>query len=170
MILKKNITLCGMPGSGKSTVGKHLAERLKCAFVDLDAFIEANESRSISDIFQKDGEPAFREMEMRYLSLLLRQEPAIIALGGGALSSEKLFELVVQKSDLIYLDASMPTLVARLSKERMNRPLLSGADWKEKLAQLELLRTPVFEKARMTADGEQNVNHIVEQIEKQLLK
>lgn len=170
MILKIHITLCGMPGSGKSTVGKHLAERLQCTFVDLDALIEALESRLISDIFQQDGEAAFREMEMRYLSLLLLQAPSIIALGGGALTSEKLFELVDQKSDLIYLAVSKQTLVTRLNKERTSRPLLSRADWQEKLAELELMRTPVFEKAKMKVDGEQTVNDIVEQIEKQLLR
>ncbi len=168
MILKKHIALCGMPGSGKSTVGKHLAERLQCAFVDLDAFIEENEQMSISEIFEGKGEAAFRDMEMRYLSLLLRQEPAIIALGGGALTSERLFKLANEHSNLVYLSVELPTLIFRLKDERSERPLLSAPEWEGRLAELEQTRRTVFERVKWKMDGEMTVEEIVEHIVKQV--
>jgi shikimate kinase len=168
MILKKHITLCGMPGSGKSTVGKHLAKRLKTKFVDLDAFVEENEQMTIPEIFKGKGEAAFREMEMRYLSLLLRQEPAIIALGGGALASEGLFELASELSDLVYISVELPTLIFRLKDERAVRPLLSAPEWEGRLAELEQSRRPVFERVKWKIDGEMTVEEIVERIVKQV--
>jgi shikimate kinase len=168
MILKKHITLCGMPGSGKSTVGKHLAERLETNFVDLDAFIEENEQMFIPEIFKGKGEAVFREMEMRYLSLLLRQEPAIIALGGGALTSERLFDLADELSDMVYLSVGLPTLIFRLKDERTGRPLLSAPEWEGRLAELEQSRRPVFERVKWKMDGEMTVEEIIEHIVKQL--
>lgn len=168
MKLSKHIALCGMPGSGKSTVGKQLARRLQCPFVDLDELIEEEEGMSISEIFRTKGEAAFREMELRYLSLLLQGAPAIIALGGGALSTQKLFELLARDANLIYLSVPIQVLVDRLKNERALRPLLANEDWQERLLDLEQRRKPIFEKAPTRIDGAQNVEIVVENIIKQL--
>jgi len=81
--VKRHVVLIGLPGSGKSTVGRLVAERLGAAFVDIDAIIERREGRPIALIFAEKGEAAFREMERKEMETTLAAEPAVIAPGGG---------------------------------------------------------------------------------------
>jgi shikimate kinase len=170
MKINKHIVLCGMPGSGKSTVGRLLSEYLDLPFVDLDAFIEVEEKSSIPQIFSTRGEAAFREMELRYLSLALKKCPSIIALGGGALSSRQLLDLVLANSFPVYLSVELQVLIERLKNERHDRPLLNMDNWEKRLEELEGRRKPIFEQLEIRVDGGEDPKTVIEHIVKQLDK
>lgn len=116
-------------GSGKSTVGKILADALGLAFVDLDEEIVREEGRSIPEIFTSVGEAGFREIEFRVLKKVLGSRGAfILALGGGTVTLPRSAVLVREKTLCIWLQASPEELWARLRDEASGRPLLSGMD------------------------------------------
>ena len=81
--MKRHVLLIGLPGSGKSAVGRLVAEKLQAGFVDIDAIVERREGRPITMIFAEKGEAAFREMERKEVETTLAGEPAVIAPGGG---------------------------------------------------------------------------------------
>jgi shikimate kinase len=99
------IFLCGMPGAGKSTVGKLLAEMRGSPFLDLDLEIERFAGKSIPAIFQSEGEAHFRRLESLCLQDALSLSEGVIALGGGALESERNLELLKENGALVYLQS-----------------------------------------------------------------
>ena len=121
------ITLTGFMGSGKTTVGKVLADFLGCPFMDLDDLVVKKAGKSIPDIFAQDGEPAFRELEARLLRQTVAkyaESTAVLALGGGAVLAPASAALLHEKTVCIYLRATLDTLLARLEGETAGRPLL----------------------------------------------
>jgi shikimate kinase len=140
----KRIVLMGPPGSGKSTVGKALADHLSLEFLDTDALIEQSTGKSITDIFVVDSEPVFRAIELETLASVLNSEGAIVSLGGGAPISEEA-QALISKSDshVIFLDVSLSTAAPRVGFNR-DRPLLLGnprAQWQALSDQ----RRPIYE-------------------------
>ena len=121
------ITLTGFMGSGKTTVGKVLADFLGCPFMDLDDLVVKKAGKSIPDIFAQDGEPAFRELEAQILRKTVAkyaESTAVLALGGGAVLAPASAALLHEKTVCIYLRATLDTLLARLEGETAGRPLL----------------------------------------------
>ena len=121
------ITLTGFMGSGKTTVGKVLADFLGCPFMDLDDLVVKKAGKSIPEIFAQDGEPAFRELEARLLRQTVEkyaESTAVLALGGGAILAPASAALLRDKTVCIYLRATLDTLLARLEGETAGRPLL----------------------------------------------
>ena len=136
--------LIGAPGSGKSTVGKALANHLNLPFVDTDALIEEKAGKKITDIFVVDGEDVFRALEFETLKEVLQMETAVISLGGGAPIAPAAQE-VIRNSDsiVIFLDVSLATAAPRVGFNR-DRPLLLGnprAQWQALSDQ----RRPIYE-------------------------
>lgn len=134
------IFLVGMPGSGKTTIGKQVASRLMIDFVDLDAEIEKSEQKSIADIFSQQGEAQFRVVEAR----LLREWAAspgsfVMATGGGAPCFHQGMEILNQYGLSIFLDCPVSTLVERVRTNR-ERPLLFASDIEELKGKLEKIR------------------------------
>jgi shikimate kinase len=131
------VFLIGMPGSGKTTLGRQLAEHLGVDFVDLDQEIEKAEGKSISDIFNQQGEDAFRIQESRLLrewaSSLL---PFVMATGGGAPCFHKGMEVINEFGISVYLDCPVPELIARV-KRNQERPLLLTSDENDLRVKLE---------------------------------
>ncbi|MBG9793885.1 shikimate kinase [Paenibacillus dendritiformis] len=122
----RSIVLIGFMGTGKSTVGARLAERLQLRFRDLDEEIVRRTGQSIPEIFAERGEAYFREQEGQILSLLLEEEvPQIIATGGGAVLREENRKLMQEQATVIHLTAQEATIVDRVRQDR-NRPLLQG--------------------------------------------
>ena len=122
------ITLTGFMGSGKTTVGKVLADFLGCPFMDLDDLIVKKAGKSIPEIFAQDGEPAFRQLEARLLRQTVEkytENTVVLALGGGAVTAPASAALLHEKSVCIYLRATLETLLARLEGETAGRPLLN---------------------------------------------
>ena len=122
------ITLTGFMGSGKTTVGKVLADFLGCPFMDLDDLIVKKAGKSIPEIFAQDGEPAFRQLEARLLRQTVEkytENTVVLALGGGAVTTPASAALLREKTVCIYLRASLDTLLERLQGETAGRPLLN---------------------------------------------
>ncbi|MBR6882219.1 MAG: shikimate kinase [Bacteroidales bacterium] len=145
------ITLCGFMGSGKTTVGKVLADFLGCPFLDLDDLVVKKAGKSIPEIFAEDGEPAFRVMEAQVLRKTVEkyaESTAVLALGGGAVMTPASASLLHGKTDCIYLRATLETLSARLEGETAGRPLADDS-----LAARLAEREPVYEEtAHVTVD------------------
>ena len=118
------IFMTGMMGAGKSTVGKSLANLLNMTFVDLDEEISNFARMSITDIFSQYGESHFRNLEFEALERACLSNNSIISLGGGALCSQSSWNIVPSNAHVIWLKASMETLLNRLKEDRM-RPLLA---------------------------------------------
>jgi shikimate kinase len=137
------IVLVGVPGAGKSTVGKLLAKELKFHFFDSDQVIEARAGKSVSDIFTQDGEPAFRQIEHDVIADLLDSADSVVALGGGSLGNEET-RSNVKKATVVWLVAGLAQAVDRVGMNR-NRPLLLG-NVRGQLADLMAAREPLYKE------------------------
>lgn len=122
----KHIYIYGPPGSGKSSLGKMLADELEMPFVDLDKTIVEVNGKSIPEIFQQEGEAGFRTKELAAIVEASKTQPSIISLGGGALLSPAACDVVSQTGQVICLDAGLDTILQRLNHESSGRPLLAG--------------------------------------------
>ncbi|MEM7695899.1 MAG: shikimate kinase [Pseudomonadota bacterium] len=143
---RRSIVLVGLPGAGKSSVGKRLAARLKLPFVDADSEIERAAGMAIAEIFKTHGEAAFREGETRVIARLLTDQIQVIATGGGAFMSPATRAAVAGNGISVWLDASTDVLVSRIEK-RNHRPLFHNVDPREKLLELRAARDPFFAEA-----------------------
>jgi shikimate kinase len=126
-MLDRPLILTGFMGAGKSSVGRLLAGKLGCPFIDLDAEIVAMAGRSINEIFAKDGEAAFRFLESACLEHALRRGLAVIATGGGAVIADSNRTLMRATGVVVNLTASFGRIVERLSGAA-DRPLYAGDD------------------------------------------
>lgn len=124
--INSSLFLYGPPGSGKTTVGKHLAENLNLPFYDLDEEIVESVGRSIIEIFNSDGEGVFRDIESCHLSQIIQETPVVVALGGGTLLDVDNRSLVERAGDVLVLDVEGDTLFDRLESDGNQRPLLAG--------------------------------------------
>lgn len=141
-----NVILCGMMGSGKTTVSYALAKLLGFERVDTDECI-VNHYGKIADIFERLGEEYFREVETQITEELSQKDRLVISTGGGLVLREKNVELLKKSGLIVYLCASIPTLVERLSTDK-DRPLLKTEEGLEKrLISLMRERAPIYEKA-----------------------
>ena len=122
-----NIVIVGLMGVGKSTVGKELSERINSKFYDTDKEIEKETEKSITEIFELSGEKYFRKKEVEILSKVIK-EKAIIATGGGIIENNQNYELLNSHKYVIFLDASVNTILEHLSNDKQNRPLLSKSN------------------------------------------
>lgn len=163
------IVLVGMPGSGKSSIGRRLAQRLGIKFADVDAHIEqAANGMSIADIFAKHGEPEFRALEARVIARLLDQGQTVMATGGGAFMNDETRERVCARGISIWLSAEIDVLLRRV-KRKNDRPLLRGDNPESVLKRLLAERAPTYAEADITVISrdvphEEVVDTIVEAI------
>ncbi len=163
-----NIILCGFMGSGKTTVGKRLATLTGRVFVDMDAEIEQRAGKSISEIFARDGEPAFRQLEQEVCLDLARRSGLVIATGGGALLSPANREALAASGIIVLLQISPETVMDRLERDT-TRPLLAGENKEDRIRQLLAQRLPVYQAAaHLVVDGEQAPDAVARQIAKQI--
>jgi shikimate kinase len=147
------IALVGLMGSGKSTVGARLAAALKRRFVDADAEIEAAASMTVTEIFERYGEPEFRALERRVIARLLSEGDVVIATGGGAFMDPQTRALMRERAVSVWLRADLDLLMKRVGK-RGGRPLLQTADPRAVMADLMAKRYPVYAEADLTVDSE----------------
>jgi shikimate kinase len=142
----KNIYLMGFMGTGKTTVGKMLAERLNRPFIDMDEEIEKRENKTISDIFDENGEQYFRELETVLLLELSQKGGMVIATGGGSIVTRGNLEIVRQNGILFALMASPEEILKRTTGNN-DRPLLNVSDEFDTIKQLLFERAPFYAKA-----------------------
>jgi shikimate kinase len=125
---RRAIVLVGMPGSGKSSIGRRLAPKLDMDFVDADTeIVKAANGMTIPEIFAKHGEPEFRSLEARVIGRLLEEKPSVIATGGGAFMNADTRSAARKNGISIWLKAEIPVLLRRV-KRKNDRPLLRGDD------------------------------------------
>lgn len=148
------ISLIGMPGGGKSTVGRELARRLDWPFADADKEIERRAGCSIAMLFEREGEDAFRSLEADVLASLIEEIPSVIATGGGAVLRIANRELLRTHTRCIYLRARPEFLWKRLRRDR-RRPLLQVPDPQSRLHEMSVEREPLYrETASIIVDIE----------------
>src|SRR5215470_11226525 len=151
------IVLVGMMGAGKSTIGRRLAARLRLPFVDADTEIEAAAGMTIPEIFERHGEPHFRDGEARVIARLLDGGPVVLATGGGAFMREETRARIAAKAVSIWLRAD-PDIIMRRVRRRADRPLLQTADPAATINRLLGEREPVYQHADLTI-GSRDVPH-----------
>lgn len=140
---KRTIVLVGLMGAGKSTVGKRLAARLHVPFVDADHEIETAAGMTIPEIFERFGEPHFRDGERRVITRLIDGAPKVLATGGGAFMHPETRQLILDRATAIWLDADIAVLAERVGR-RDDRPLLRDRDPYETLSALAEIRNPIY--------------------------
>ena len=149
--VSKSIVLVGMMGAGKTAVGKKLAKRLDIPFLDADHEIEAAADATVSEIFARHGEAAFRDGERRVIARLLEGPRAVIATGGGAFMNAETRAQVKAQGVSVWLRAGLETLVKRTAR-RDTRPLLRDGNPREILERLMAERHPVYAEADIVID------------------
>jgi shikimate kinase len=147
----RTITLVGLMGSGKSSVGKRLAQVLDLPFRDADDEVETAAGRSIPEIFDQLGEPAFRDGERRVIARLLEGPPIVLATGGGAFMNAETRELIKTRSVSVWLKADLPILAKRVARKE-SRPLLTGKDPMAVLTEQAAVRYPAYAQADITVE------------------
>jgi len=151
--LRRSVVLVGMMGSGKTAVGRSLAQRLGAAFTDSDAAIEEAAKATIHEIFARDGEPFFRDREAEVIARLLSGPPLVLATGGGAYLAKRNRQAISAAGLAVWLDADLDTLWDRV-RHKESRPLLRTPDPRATLADLLERRLPVYRLAEMTVRTE----------------
>jgi shikimate kinase len=161
----KIISIIGLMGVGKTTIGAKLAESLGCYFIDCDEEIEDLEKKSIVEIFEEKGEKYFREVEKKViLDILKRDESIVLALGGGAFLDEQSRKILLEKSLVIWLKAPIDVVLHRIGKKN-NRPLLNNVDKRSVLQKLINEREPIYSMADIAIDSSQgNYEFVIEKI------
>lgn len=149
-----HVILVGLPGSGKTTVGRAVADRLDRPFVDLDEEIERREGESIGQIFGERGEAYFRQRERQLTEELRACGGMIVSPGGGWVSNPGLVSLLRPPGRLIYLKVRPDTALERLGANRSLRPLLSRPDPLAELKRLHVARRAGYESADWVVDTE----------------
>ena len=147
----RTITLVGLMGSGKSSVGKRLAQALDLPFRDADDEVEMAAGCSIAEIFDQLGEPAFRDGERRVIARLLEGPPIVLATGGGAFMNAETRELIKTRSVSVWLKADLPILAKRVARKE-SRPLLTGKDPMAVLTEQAAVRYPAYAQADITVE------------------
>ena len=165
---KLNISLCGMMGSGKSSIGKILANKLDYKFIDVDKKIEIDVGKTIKKIFEEDGEEYFRYLEEKITINILEHKEAIISLGGGAIINKKIRNSIKKNSYNIYLNVDVEILTNRLQNSR-NRPLIYKKNLKQELNSLINIREKFYQKADLIIKNEKNLIVTTENIIKKII-
>lgn len=147
----KNIVLTGFMGTGKTEIGKILAERLKKQRLCLDDMIEWKVGKPIADIFTQDGEDYFRKIESEMVQTAARDKEVIIDAGGGAIINELNLKRLKETGIVFCLTASADAIFNR-TKNYKHRPLLNVPDPRKKIAQMLLTREKFYKKADYTID------------------
>ena len=163
------ISLIGLPGSGKSTVGRQLARRLQLPFFDSDHVIEQQIGCSIREYFEREGEDRFRDVEESVIDQLTQNPKCVLSTGGGVVLRPANRNHLRERGQVIYLNSSPDELFRRLRHD-VNRPLLQVADPLGRLRDLHAIRDPLYrETANFVIDtGRPSVSTLVNMIAMQL--
>ena len=134
--MRRTIVLIGMMGAGKTTTGVGLAQRLGIQFIDSDREIEKAEGLTTAEIFEKNGEEYYKEVEKKIIRKILNTtKPQVLSIGGNAYDNEDVRKMIKEKAISIFLDVDLDVLIKRVER-RNNRPLLEGKDKAEIMTQI----------------------------------
>ncbi len=166
---KKNICFMGLMGSGKTIIGKSMANICNLSFFDSDLEIENRYNLKINNIFEEYGEEYFREIEEKICMELLDYNNCVISLGGGSILSRKVREKVIKISYSIYLNTEISKLVKRL-KNTDKRPLLKNVNIEKKLIEILHLRKKYYGKANLIIENDFDQKSVINKILQKLKK
>ncbi len=165
-----NIYLVGFMGTGKTSVGRVLAEQKKWNFVDLDELIELQQQRRIVDIFAKYGEAYFRKIEKKALKQVATQDKFVVACGGGIVLDPQNIKLMKKTGTVVCLSANCETILKRVSSSTQ-RPILNVAKPRERIEHLLKMRAPYYAQAHAIIDTTGvSVKQVAAKISRKLLK
>lgn len=160
----RNIALIGFMGTGKTSAGRLVAEQLSFEFVDTDELIEGRAGKTITEIFQQDGEPAFRDMEKQLVAELAARSGMVISCGGGLAANQANLDSLKRHSLVVCLWASPEKIFARV-RHQTHRPLLHDADPLAKIKTLFAAREPFYRQADVIVNTElRSVKAVAQQI------
>jgi len=170
--MKTNIALIGFMGTGKTAVAEVLADRLDKLFVETDALIEKKAGKSIPDIFEQDGEIAFRELEIGIIKEIAENNDSVIACGGGVVLNKINIDRMRKKCIIINLKATPSVIAGRTSGDRGDRPLLAVTDRINQIKELLNYRRPFYQRAAdIEIDTSRlDINDVIEKIMGELEK
>ncbi len=145
--MKTNIALIGFMGTGKTVVGKALAQKLCKEFIELDAVIEKKAGKTIPEIFRQDGEIHFRELEIKAVGDVANKKNVVIACGGGIVLNTINIDRLKKGCVIIYLTAAPSVILKRTASDKAGRPLLNVADRAREIKKLLDYRRPFYTRA-----------------------
>ena len=168
--MKSSIALIGFMGTGKTAVGKALAERLGKEFIELDALIEKKAGKPIPEIFAQDGEIAFRELEIAAARAVAWRKNVVVACGGGIVLNRINIDRLKQEGVIVYLTATPGVIWKRVSRGAGGRPLLDVDNPRLRIQEMLKFRKPLYEHAAdiIIDTSKLDVNSVVEEIIKRL--
>ncbi len=161
-----NIILTGFMGTGKTTLGLLLAEKIGYQFVDTDALIEQQAGQTIAELFQTKGEAAFRKLESELVEELAQKEGLVIATGGGLVLDPKNVAILSESGQIICLTASPEEILARVSKQQDVRPLLQEEDPQAKIIELLQQRDSTYRQFPQLSTSKLSREELIERLVK----
>ncbi len=166
-MVNKNVIVYGLPGSGKTTVGKILSEKLGRFFIDTDKLIEETHRTEISNLFEKFGEEHFRNLESEAIERISKMQNLVISVGGGALTRKENIDFLKKNGIFVFLNSRIDVLFSRISEDD-SRPLLKGKSIQEKRKKLEKIYNERYELYKNLADiainSDQNLETVIAEI------
>lgn len=159
-----NIILTGFMGTGKTTLGLLLAKRVDYEFIDTDARVEEQSGQTITELFQIQGEAAFRKLESELVEELAQREGLVIATGGGLVLNSRNVERLSKTGKIICLTASPEEILVRVAKTPNVRPLLQEEDPQAKIIELLRQRNSVYQQFLQLSTSDQSPDELVEEI------
>ena len=157
-----------MMGSGKSAIGRILANKLDYNFIDVDKMIEDKTKKTIKKIFEEEGEQYFRDLEEKITINILENKKTIISLGGGAIINKNIRNSIIKNSYNIYLNVNIDILIKRL-KNSKTRPLIYKKNLKKELINIIDIREKFYRKADLIIKNENNIIETTEKIIKKII-
>jgi shikimate kinase len=162
------IVIFGMPGAGKTTLGKRLSEAIKTPFFDLDKLIEQNQKSTIGALFREIGENNFRQLESETLSQFIKTTPTpyILTLGGGTPVYNQNLDTILSSKHccLFWLNTPLQIIQERIKQALNERPLFSEDGLNLQVHEMYLTRVPYYSKAHILLDGSCEIDDIIQQI------
>ena len=147
MATHKSLVLVGMMGTGKSTIGKEVAKKLKIEFVDTDKLIEDEANLTIAEIFKKNGEKYFRELEEKIFLKIKNDKEKIISVGGGAFINDAIRKKILKEYLSIWLNMNEDLIISRIQHNAKKRPMVDQNNIEKSIKNLKKTRDPIYKLA-----------------------
>ena len=144
MATHKSLVLVGMMGTGKSTIGKEVAKKLKIEFVDTDTLIEDEANLTIAEIFKKNGEKYFRELEEKIFLKIKNDKEKIISVGGGAFINDVIRKRILKEYLSIWLNMDEDLIISRIKRNAKKRPMVDQNNIEKSIKNLKKTRDPIY--------------------------
>ena len=165
MATHKSLVLVGMMGTGKSTIGKEVAKKLKIEFVDTDTLIEDETNLTITEIFKKNGEKYFRELEKKIFLKIKNDKGKIISVGGGAFINDVIRKRILKEYLSIWLNMDEDLIISRIKRNAKKRPMVDQNNIEKSIKNLKKTRDPIYKLANYEINCNLNSkNKIIEKV------